>query len=319
MKADLAQVARGFLMGGADIIPGVSGGTIALILGIYERLVFALSRVDLTFFGHLRRGELLAAARHIDLRFLVTLGCGVAIGVVSLAGLMHYLLEHQRQHTQAAFFGLILASSLLVFRMIPRWSPRIAVAAVLGAVSAFIIVGLPLLNSPPEGDGYVFLSGATCICATILPGISGAYVLVILGKYHQVTGLLREMLHGAIPLEGLATLGAFALGAIVGLLTFSKILRRLLARFETPTLAVLCGFMLGSLRKIWPFKVDLNPDVAELKLKQFRNVWPETLDSTVLLSLLLAAAAFAFVLLLNWATNGHTAKPQLGGEVAETE
>ncbi len=241
-------------MGGADIIPGVSGGTIALILGFYERLVFSLSHFDLTLLQHVRRRELAVAARHIDLRFLLATGFGAITGIVSLAGLMNYLLENQRQHTQAVFFGLILASSLLVFRMIRRWSPLIVAAPIVGAVAAFIIVGLPLLESPPEGDGYVFISGMTAICATILPGISGAYVMVILGIYEPVTGLLRQMLHGDITLEGLGTLGAFAAGAGIGLLGFSKILRRLLAHFETLTFAVLCGFMVGSLRKIWPFQ-----------------------------------------------------------------
>ncbi len=301
-------------MGGADIIPGVSGGTIALILGFYERLVFSLSHFDLTLLQHVRRRELAVAARHIDLRFLLATGFGAITGIVSLAGLMNYLLENQRQHTQAVFFGLILASSLLVFRMIRRWSPLIVAAPIVGAVAAFIIVGLPLLESPPEGDGYVFISGMTAICATILPGISGAYVMVILGIYEPVTGLLRQMLHGDITLEGLGTLGAFAAGAGIGLLGFSKILRRLLAHFETLTFAVLCGFMVGSLRKIWPFKIDLTPDVHEMKLKQFRNIWPETIDSDVVLSVVLAAAAFGFVLLLDKMTDGHTATPELEGQ-----
>lgn len=318
MKSDLAQIGRGILMGGADIIPGVSGGTMALILGIYERWVFALSRFDVTLLRFVRRGEWLAAARHVDLRFLVTLGIGVGTGIVCLAGLMNYLLEHELQHTYAVFFGLILASSLLVFRMVQRWSPLIAGAAACGAVAAFVIVGLPLFKAPPAGDGYAFVTGMTAICATILPGISGAYIMVIMGKYEDITGLLRAMLHGDITLEGLGTLGAFALGAGIGLLVASKILRRLLARFETPTFAVLCGFMLGSLRKIWPFKLDLTPEIHEMKLKQFRNVWPDTIDGDIVLSLILAVVAFGFVLLLDKLTNGHTAKPHMQSE-ATTE
>lgn len=294
--ADLAQVLRGFLMGGADIIPGVSGGTVALILGIYERLVTAISRFDLTFLRHVGRREWSAAAVHVDLRFLVTLGTGIALGIISLASLMHYLLEQQRPYTLAVFFGLILGSSVLVARMIPRTAGMIATVTVT-TVFAFWLVGL-LPAAPPEGDWYVFLCGIVAICAMILPGISGAFVLLILGKYDDITGLLRGLLHGEVTVAAIVTVTVFCLGCAVGLLVFSKFLRWLLSRHAALTMAALCGFMLGSLRKIWPFQRDLTPKL-EFKRKQFENVWPQEYDTHVLLVLACALIAFAAVLALD--------------------
>ena len=299
---DLAHAARGFLMGGADIIPGVSGGTVALILGIYNRLVTAISHVDLTFLDHLRQRQFAAAARHIDLRFLVALGCGILLGVAGLANAMHYLLgDHTRRMlTIAVFFGLILASTILVGRMIKQWSPVTVLGLVAGAVVAYWLVGQQFLQSPPAGNGYVFLCGMIAICAMILPGISGAFILLVLGKYEDMIGILRKLLHGDIHATEAVTIAVFLSGCILGLLGFSKLLRWLLARFEVAMMAVLCGFMAGSLRKIWPFKVDRSPDITDFKLKHFENVWPEQFDSQTLLAIGIVVVAAGFVFLLDW-------------------
>lgn len=297
--ADLVQVVRGFLMGGADIIPGVSGGTVALILGIYDRLVTAISRVDLAWLGKLRRREWAAAAEHVDLRFLIALGSGIVLGISSLATLMHYLLEYQMQPTFAAFFGLIVASSVLVGRAVARWSLAAAVSLPAGVVFAYWLVGLPLLQNPPEGLLYLFVCGAVAICAMILPGISGAFVLLILGKYHDVTGMLRNVLHGQFELMTFVSIAVFCAGCACGLLGFSKFLKWLLGRHESVTMALLCGLMLGSLRKIWPFKVDLTPGVVEFKEKQFGNVWPDVSEGGTLAAIGIAVAAAALVLLLD--------------------
>ena len=307
--SDLVQVARGFLMGGADIIPGVSGGTVALILGIYERLVTAISRVDMTLVEHVKGRRWSAAATHVDLRFLIALGCGIALGILSLASLMHYLLENQRQYTFAAFFGLILASTVLVAQMVRRWRPITGICLLIGAAFAFWLVGLPFSQTPPEGNGYVFLCGTVAICAMILPGISGAFILLILGKYSDITGLLRDVLHGDITATTLVTIAVFCVGCLVGLLSFAKLLRWLLARHESQTMALLCGLMVGSLRKIWPFKKDLTPDVVEFKRKVFDNIWPAQWDGDVLLTLAIAVVAAAFVFVLDRLTKGHEDVP----------
>jgi putative membrane protein len=310
-RSDLLNYARGLLMGGADIIPGVSGGTVALILGIYERLVTAISRFDLTLLAHIRRREFLLAVRHIDLRFFIGLGGGIASGIIGLATLMHYLLENQLQYTFSAFFGLILASTFLVGRMVPAWSAVCAALFVAGTVFAYWLVGLPFLTSPPPGNAYVFLCGVIGICAMILPGISGAFMLLVLGKYSDITGLLRNVLHGEATFADVFTIVVFCAGCAIGLISFSKALRWLLARHEPQTMAALCGFMLGSLRKIWPFKQDLSPPGTPFSTREFNNVWPATLDGDVAFTLGIMVLAIAFVLALDWMTKAHAHVPPL--------
>ena len=291
-RRDILHVPRGFLMGIADVIPGVSGGTVALILGIYERLVTAISHVDLEFLTDLRRRRWRRAAAHLDAGFLVLLLSGILLGILSLANVMKHLLEHQRQHTHAVFFGLILASSLLVARLIRLWTPLAIAMLVAGAAFAYWLVGL-LPAAPPAGLWYVFVCGMVAICAMILPGISGSFILLILGKYDDILGIIREMTRGQFTGEAVAVLAVFATGCAVGLIGFSKLLKSLLARHYNGTMAVLCGFMVGSLRKIWPFK---GVESAETGLN---NLWPDLSQSGVWLSLLLICAAFALVIVLD--------------------
>lgn len=272
LRQDFFMVLRGFLMGGADIIPGVSGGTVALILGIYERLVTALSRIDGHLISLLRRREWGAAFAYFDLRFLLMLGCGIACGIVGLAGLMHYLLlEHQRL-TLAAFFGIIAASSWLVTRMVKSWQGSTWSGLVGGILLAYWLVGLPLFQQPPDSLAYIFFCGLVAICAMILPGISGAFILLLLGKYAEITGLIKGLAHGEISLEILLTIAVFVSGCLVGLLGFSKLLKVLLTRYESITMAVLGGFMIGSLRRLWPFQRDLTPEITELKHKLYEPI-----------------------------------------------
>lgn len=291
-KRDLLHVPRGFLMGVADVIPGVSGGTVALILGIYERLVTAISHVDLELLEDVRQGRWRAAAAHLDLGFLALLLSGIALGILSLANVMHYLLEHQQQHTYAVFFGLILASSLLVARLIRLWTPLVILNLVAGAAFAYWLVGL-LPAEPPTGLWYVFVCGMVAICAMILPGISGSFILLILGKYDDILGVIKEMTRGIVTGEGLAVVAVFATGCVVGLVGFSKFLKWLLARYYNGTMALLCGFMVGSLRKIWPFKG------AESEETGLNNLWPDLSQSSVWISLLLMAVAFVLVFVLD--------------------
>lgn len=301
---DFHTVMRGFLMGGADIIPGVSGGTVALILGIYERLVTAISHVDTQLFDLLRRGEWRSAGIYLDVRFLATLGLGIGSGIVSLAGLMHYLLLEHHMLTLAAFFGLIAASSWLVARIVKTWHAAEFCGFAGGCGFAFWLVGLPLFQHPPAGPGYIFFCGLVAICAMILPGISGAFILLLLGKYAEITGLIKGLAHGSVTLEGLLTMLTFAAGCLVGLIGFSKLLKILLVRYETATMAVLGGFMAGSLRKLWPFQRDLTPETIDLKHKLYESL---SLDQVAFLQELLPAclvalfAAAAVLWLERWA------------------
>jgi putative membrane protein len=339
LKEDFKTLGRGFLMGGADVIPGVSGGTVALILGIYERLVAALSNVDRQLLVHLRRREWRAAAVHLDLRFLVALGSGIALGIGGLASVMHYLLDQHAVATWSFLFGVILASSLLVARRVERWSPGAIVAGVLGAAFAYWLVGqLPTTTIAP-GYGYVFLCGAVAICAMILPGISGAFVLVLLGMYFHVTGVLKTTLAGNVTLDGLLTIFVFVAGCGVGLLSFSKFLRWLLSRHESWTMAALGGFMIGSLRKIWPLKDDAttpeylrrlglpaeeiahfqaDPAALEQKYRLLENHLPTAFTSEAALALGLILAGLLLVLALDYVSRaGEKGSAECGVRSAE--
>jgi putative membrane protein len=301
MSSLATHVVFGALMGGADIIPGVSGGTVALLLGIYERLVTAISRFDLTLLGMLRRREWRRMAVHVDLALLVPLGCGILIGFAIMTVLMHHLLStsETRAMTMAVFFGLILASGLVVARMVRHDSRgewiRSIVLGLAAAAFAWWLTGLDTGGQTQPSLFFVFCSGAVAICAMILPGISGAMVLLILGIYLHLTEIPKNLLHGEQVVEGILTVAVFGVGCVTGLLSFSKLLRWLLANYHGLTMAVLCGFMLGSLRKLWPFQRDLTPSIDEVKFKSFRPYIPDQVDEFVLAVVAVAALAMGSV------------------------
>ena len=313
LARDLAQIGRGLLMGGADIIPGVSGGTVALILGIYQRLVTAVSRFDLTLIGHIRHGRWSDAATHCDLRFLVALGCGILLGIGSLGNVMKYLLEDHLALTLAVFFGLILASSIVVSRSVERWDVLRLVLTFAGAVFAFWLVAQPFLSGA-DGYLYLFICGMIGICAMILPGISGAFILLIMGKYKFVTDVIHDITHGDVTFGHVMILVVFGCGCVVGLLAFSKFLRWLLEHYHGQTLAVLCGFMIGSLRRIWPFKqIPEAGEQFDITHCQVENVLPQSLDGQVLAAVALALAAMVLVLALDWCVRRASTSNRSGG------
>lgn len=280
-KSDFRTALCGLIMGAADIVPGVSGGTVALVLGIYNRLVSAISRFDRQALGMLTAKRWSAAAEYVDLRFILALGCGIATGIGGLSFLMKKLLDDHLQPTYAVFFGLILGSGVLVARGVARWNPASIAALVSGVSVAWFVVGLDALQTPPDTLWYLFFCGTIGICAMILPGLSGAFILLILGRYSHVTGLIRSILKGDWSVQAFLEVSVFCCGCLFGLLAFSRVLRWLLAHHATVTMATLCGLMLGSLRKLWPFKNELTPPGTEFKLKQFENIAPDfSCDST---------------------------------------
>ena len=299
-------------MGGADIIPGVSGGTIALVLGIYERLVSAISHCDRRLLGLLAGRQWGSAAEHIDLRFLVSLGLGILLGVVSLASLVLKLLLDYRMYTLSVFFGLILASSLIVARMVqPRDRRQLIGCWVIAAIAgyfAYWLVGLPQGTSH-DSLGYYFLCGVVAICAMILPGISGSYILWLLGAYVTVAGMVHSAPRLELTSSELLVLMVFASGCVVGLISFSKLLRWLLVHAHRTTMAILGGFMVGSLRLMWPFQRDLTPEVEKLRLKQYESFVPDHWGQDVTVCVILAAIALTGILMLErW---GRRAKEQV--------
>ncbi|QGJ69896.1 Membrane protein containing DUF368 [Planctomycetales bacterium 10988] len=295
-RRDLYHLLSGFLMGVADTVPGVSGGTIALIMGVYERLVTAISHVDTKLFGFLKERSWRKAFDHLDLRFVMALGFGIVLGFGSLASVMKWLLDREEgypEQTHAVFFGLILGSTILLMRMIDRWNlPRILLA-LAGAAFAFWLAGL-VSATAPEGLIYLFGCGAIAICAMILPGISGSLILKLLGKYYEMIHAIVDTLKGDIHLDNLMKIAAFGSGAVLGLLTFSKLLRWLFANYRMPTLAVLCGIMLGALRSCWPFQVGI-----ELENRtSYVNTWPPGVWASIV-AIVLATLAAGLVFLLH--------------------
>jgi len=301
-------------MGGADIVPGVSGGTVALILGIYERLVSAISHFDLRLLHLVRGRQWRRAALHVDLPLLVPLATGILMGFIVMTVLMHFLLSTQttRSLTMAMFFGLIFASGILVALMVRVRTRNESVTclaiALAGAIFAWWIAGLNMVNGEAPPLVFIFLSGAVAICAMILPGISGAMILLVLGVYIHLTEIPGNLLHGQQVLGGLVTLLTFATGCALGLLTFSKILRWLLQQHHATTMALLCGFMFGSLRKLWPFQRDLTPHVEKVKFKTFEPMLPSQWDTHVTLVMLIFIVAVTLIWGADWFTHGHLRK-----------
>ena len=288
---------KGVCMGAADIVPGVSGGTMALITGIYENLVQAIRSVDGTLVKRLVKADFKGALAGLHIRFLLTLFCGIGLAVVSLARLMHYLLIYQAVYTRSLFFGLIVASILVVGKRVQDWRGWCAVLFAAGALGAIILVRQVPMNTP-ETTSFIFFSGLVAICAMILPGISGAYVLLILGKYAFITAALKSPL---IP-GNLLVLAVFAAGCVTGLLGFARLLNFLLQRIPNLTLAFLTGLMTGALPKIWPWKASrVLPEAAEMvRAVQEINVWPSSLDAEFTAAVALAVLGFGLVMLIEY-------------------
>lgn len=249
---NITVAVKGACMGAADVIPGVSGGTIAFIMGIYDDFVGSLAAINAEAVKMLLKGQFKAFWKHINGSFLLSLVIGIGISVVSLAGLMQMLLSDFPIQTWAFFFGLIVASSIFIIRGISGWRLREGLLLVLGIILGVVICTLSPTQTP-DGLWFIFLSGALAICAMILPGISGSFILLILGKYQYIMGCISDLVSGVNFGQNFLILCIFGIGAVVGILGFSKFLHWLLARWNKETLIVLAGFIIGSLVKVWPW------------------------------------------------------------------
>lgn len=236
---------RGVLMGAADIVPGVSGGTVAFITGIYDTLLGSIRAFDLDFMRRVLQLDIAGAWRHVNGGFLLALLAGIATSIFSLARGISWVLEHHPVPLWAFFFGLILASALVLLQQVQQWTfPRLLSLLVGMAVALFIALS-PTVNLD-IGLAGIFLSGFLAICAMILPGISGSFILVLLGMYGTVLTAVKTL--------DLMFLAVFAVGAAAGLMCFSRLLHWLLNRFHQATMALLTGFLFGSLAVVWPWK-----------------------------------------------------------------
>ena len=243
---------KGACMGAADVIPGVSGGTIAFIMGIYDDFVGSLASINGEAVRMLLKGQFKAFWKHINGSFLLSLAIGIGISVITLAGLMQYVLEWYPIQTWAFFFGLITASSIFIIRGISGWGWREILMLAAGCVLGVTVCTLSPTQTP-DAFWFIFLSGALAICAMILPGISGSFILLILGKYQFIMSAISGLVSGVNVGQNLLILSVFGIGAIIGILSFSKFLHWLLARWQKPTMIVLAGFIIGSLVKVWPW------------------------------------------------------------------
>ncbi|MEZ5071684.1 MAG: DUF368 domain-containing protein [Bacteroidales bacterium] len=263
---------RGVGMGAADVVPGVSGGTIAFITGIYEELVNSIRSIDATALGFVAKGRLVAAWKHINGSFLLALFAGVFAAVLSLARVLEYLLEVHPVLVWSFFFGLVLASTYVVSRKVSQWTFWRWTGLVAGAALAFAITSFTPATTT-DALWFVFLSGALASCAMILPGISGSFILLLLGKYSFALHAVNEKVWTELAL--------LAGGALVGIISFSRLLSWLLKSYHDATVTVLVGFMIGSLNKIWPWKQTLETILVEGVEKPLieKNVWPVLSDA----------------------------------------
>ena len=257
---------RGLAMGAADIVPGVSGGTIALIAGIYERLINALSSVGPNLWQVFRQESgikgLISVWRQVDATFLLFLLMGIATSLATLAGIIKHLLDNQPLMIWSFFFGLVVATVFLLLTEIKRWNIGRALLFLLGIASAVIISSLPLMNTTPSLP-YLFVAGAIAICAMILPGISGSFILLLMGAYDTVLEAVHTL--------NFAIIFTLVAGMATGLLLFTRMLKWLLSRYYQATLALLIGFIAGSLVKVWPWKTDA---LGTLNSEAIYNVMP---------------------------------------------
>lgn len=247
LKDYIILVLKGIGMGAADVIPGVSGGTIAFITGIYEELIDSIkSVVAPDSIKHLKSLSLLNYFKAINADFLLAVLSGIAISFLSLAKLMQYLLANYPIFVWSFFFGLILASVWFVAKIIERWNVSTYIFFFIGIILGFVITSITPTETP-NGLWFIFICGAVAICAMILPGISGSFILLLMGKYIYMMSALSSF--------NFTIILVFLVGAAVGILVFSNFLSWLLHHFHAATIAVLAGFMLGSLNKVWPWKV----------------------------------------------------------------
>lgn len=279
-RDNLGLYFKGAAIGSSDLVPGFSGGTMALVLGVYQPLLDAVSGLTrASFWRELTRGRFGAALHSVDSSLLLLIAAGLFSAIVLLSPLVSYLLGRFPTLVAAFFFGLVLASTVVAARRVRRWSTLPVLLFLLGAVGAFVLVGLTPTQTP-GGTLFLLLAGALAVCALVLPGLSGAFVLVLLGKY--------DVALAAVTAFDLSVIAPLGFGAAIGLLSFARLLAFLLRHHHDVILALLTGFIFGSLRKVWPY---LQPSGAP--------TWPwGALDSNVWLVTMLVLVGCGAVLLL---------------------
>ena len=296
MKHRILLACKGLAMGIAETIPGVSGGTIAFITGIYEELLNSIKAIHPSLIGTLRKGGIPSAWKQLNGNFLLTLGIGMIIGLVIGVLFVSHFLEHYPPIIWAFFFGLIISSVIYISRQVDQWK----VGEILGFILATLLAYWLTTVSPASGNEalwFVFLSGAIAISALILPGISGSFILLIMGMYSYIIPTVRDVL-STFNTDGLLVMAVFAIGCLIGLTTFARVLSWTFKKYKSVTLAILTGFMLGSLPKIWPWRnvisTRLNSAGEEIPFLE-KTVLPANYEGEQFLILAIVAAIIGFI------------------------
>lgn len=258
IKDYISVTLKGMGMGAADVVPGVSGGTIAFITGIYEELINTIKSINFPILKVLFSEGIAAAWKAVNGNFLVALLTGIVISIATLARAILYVLENHPILIWSFFFGLVFASAILVFKEIKKISYTTILTFLIGGIIAYVIT-IITPGETPTATWFVFLSGAIAICAMILPGISGSFILLLMGKYEYILGAVKDF--------NITVIVTFALGCAVGITTFSHVLSWMFRRFHDLTIALLAGFMIGSLNKVWPWKEVVSKVVIDGKEK----------------------------------------------------
>ncbi len=284
---------KGIAMGAADVVPGVSGGTIAFISGIYEELLGSISSVNFSLVKTLKNQGIKAAWKQVNGNFLAALLSGIFISIVSLSKIIKWLLENEPILLWSFFFGLVLASILYMGKQIEKWNLIIIILGLIGVLFGYAITISPATNTADISYGFLIFSGAIASCAMILPGISGSYILLLIGIYPVVMTAITE--------KNITILSAIAIGVVIGLLSFSKLLKWLFAHYKQEMLVVLTGIMLGSLNKVWPWKkiVSTYTDShGEIKPLLEQSISPFSFEGDAQLIWAVVMALIGFVLIL---------------------
>lgn len=308
-KEHLIHFFKGMGMGAAHVIPGVSGGTIALITGVFERIINALKSFNLTALSLLFKGKIKELIEYIDLYFLIALGLGMVVSIVSVAGVLKYLLVTFPVFVWSFFFGLIVASVYYVARTISKWNFPVILFFILGTSIAIL---LSFLKPASANDSFLYLvlCGIIAICSMILPGISGSFVLMLMGNYELV-------MIDAVTEANFMVLIPVLLGGIIGVISLSNLLSWVLKQFKDQTIALLSGFILGSLSIIWPWKQEVfyTDALGELILKggnpvveRYRLILPDAFSSEVLIAIAIAAIGFGIIAWMEWGAKNQQQK-----------
>lgn len=295
-KNQILLFLKGIAMGAADVVPGVSGGTIAFISGIYETLINSINSVNQDAVKLLFRFKFKAFWEHVNGNFLIILLSGIGFSIAAFSRVILYLLDTFPEIVWSFFFGLIVASAAIIIPKVTKWSVGTVLLGILGFAIAYIIA-VSGQTQTPESLWFIFLSGAIAICAMILPGISGSFILLLLSKYEYILNAVKQI--------DVLVIGTFFLGCVTGLLSFSRLLKYLLANFHNAFIALLTGFMIGSLSKVWPWKETLSSvidrhgktiPVLQQNISPLRYQDITGRDPMLILSIVAAFVGFALIM-----------------------